>query len=381
VLRSYNSDAKRSEEVGRWVLGSNRLDPSGASVSSSPLWGNAFAIPSGFSSSLVAVAIAPATSGVTIQLVRVTKLFCKISEGDTPATPTLTSTSLPGFVAAGDGFMALTYPMQTWTTTVPTTTSTLSGVTIGFPTVTLATTGATNITPTASYALPSYQLMAGAIACSFPITSGFRLDGVGNLQVGSTSPFTPVVWNPTTGTTGLISLVPTANVTPPLWQLGVVTFNQTAYTATVSGGWTTVPSSTQITTEPSFRVSGVFTGDSYSGSGSLVMSSMVVPNRVQINVSVYIARYNVGTALYSVKDPLRNPVDVAYDYLKLVVDNYIPAFGSGSSDTGRLWEVDLPHPVVLEAGEALLITVSQFNSLGAIRTFVPYIRAEISDVV
>jgi hypothetical protein len=108
---------------------------------------------------------------------------------------------------------------------------------------------------------------------------------------------------------------------------------------------------------------------------------MVTPNRVQINVSVYIARYNTGTALYSVKDPLRNPVDVAYDYLRLVVDNYVPAFGSGSPDTGRLWEVDLPYPVVLEAGEALLITVSQFNSLGVTRTFVPYIRAEISDVV
>jgi len=382
MLGSFSSDAVRSEMTARWIVGFNRLGPSGSSMVIAPLWGIPFGVNSGSSTSLVAASIAPDVTGSKVQIIRISKLFCRISEGDTPAVPTLTSTSFPGFVGAGVGVVTLNYPAQTWTTVIPNTVSLFSGAggaNISFPTVTFSTP-VTNVTPSASYALPSFQLAAGGVACSFPITSGFRLDVLGNLQVGSTGPFTPVVWNPTTGTTGVITLAPTANVTPPQWQIGALSFTQNPYVAALSGGWNTVPVGPQITTEPAFTVTGGFTGDSYVASGGLVLISPVTPVRVQINISLYIARFNTGTGLWSVKDPLANVLDVVYDYLDLVVDNYVPSFGSGSPDSGRLWEVCLRNPVVIEAGEALIITVSQSNSGNGFRTYVPYVRALVSDL-
>jgi hypothetical protein len=331
----------------------------------------------------MAVTVAPSVLGGLVQAVRVSRLHCEFYDGSIPSFAQITSTVLPSFVGGGTGSsFGLTVPAQTWTTVIPGLTSVLSGGNLSFPTFSLQVPTYT-VAPINTILFPTYQLFAGGVACTFPITSGFRLDALGNLQVGSTAPFTPVVWNPTAGTSGIITAAPTGNTTMTSFSVPAVNIPTTTFNVAMTGTYNTTPNSSMITTEPTYNITGgiIWSGLTLTGSGSLTLQAVSADERVLVNLGCYVSRLTQSTGRYSLKDPLNQTMDASVDFLDLITDVFQPVYGFGHGSTSRKWEVTLPYPIVLEAGEALVVTISLKSFSGIPRNVVAFVRALVSDVV
>jgi len=402
----------------RWILSQGQIDSSGAVVSSSVLnwgWNGVFQV---LKNTAVSLCVACGPLGVQMlspstqtAKIRVRSVEVCVAEAD----------QLPSFT------YVVTLPSYAITQVVSSSiltsdTGTLTQVDGPNPpgarifiapsvfsqtgAATLTTSGHNTVTTLPSYlgTLPVYSMSQVSTAVvSVPLLAVPTMVTTTNIVKDTTSNVLVAV--PAFTTPTLVAAV--NSFTPGTW----FNIDSMAFSLTPGGSTAFAPSATAVTNYPAvdtfmttlnatiapsaysnitglvFNYVGTTSGLSGSarytadpvGTGKISYALNSNPNLVA--VSMYVADYSLTTSKFSVRDPLNVAVDASRDYLDLVVDTYQGIVVPPSAPVSRAWRLNLPHPVDLAPGEALLVTVSFFNfNVGALKQFVPFVRACIDDV-
>jgi hypothetical protein len=99
---------------------------------------------------------------------------------------------------------------------------------------------------------------------------------------------------------------------------------------------------------------------------------------VQLVLALYVSKYVVSTNRWTIRDPYNvTSQDLVEDYLDFVADAYSMSQGAGWPIHGRSWMLKLPHPVRLDPGEALVVSVTASNYCQQ-TAIIPFIRTAVS---
>lgn len=95
-----------------------------------------------------------------------------------------------------------------------------------------------------------------------------------------------------------------------------------------------------------------------AGCGATIFSPNF--NQVTLGLSLYVHNFSESSGtVRGVRDIVQTATqaDSEYDYLDYEIDSYLPVVGF-HGNTGRRWRLQLPYPIILGSGQALLCTVS-----------------------
>lgn len=111
-----------------------------------------------------------------------------------------------------------------------------------------------------------------------------------------------------------------------------------------------------------------------------IYSSSATP-LVRVTAILYVSQFNVATGLWETHDAGLILPDFELEYLDLFTDVYRPLTGEAFGFTSRGWVMDIPYPITLTDGQALVLSFSCVFPFGGVITLVPFLRSRITVIV
>jgi len=117
----------------------------------------------------------------------------------------------------------------------------------------------------------------------------------------------------------------------------------------------------------------------FTSNGDTNLALVGAVNQQVVAVSLYLTDVS-PTGLCKERDLVNEPNDFSYDYLDFKVDYFNDNYAVGSGLPTKKYSLRLPYPVIVSAGQALVVSIGMSIPPSLQPLVRPFLRARISDV-